>query len=120
MMKIASRLAERLDCGALITGESVGQVASQTMGAIRCTDAVATLPVFRPVIGMDKEEIIAVARRIGTFETSIQPYEDCCTVFTPKHPRTRPRLEELEAAEEKLAVDELIEEALAGVRVEKF
>ena len=120
MMKIASRLAERLDCGALITGESVGQVASQTMGAIRCTDAVATLPVFRPVIGMDKEEIIAVARRIGTFETSIQPYEDCCTVFTPKHPRTRPRLEELEAAEEKLAVEELIEEALAGVRVEKF
>ena len=120
MMKIASRLAERLDCGALITGESVGQVASQTMGAIRCTDAVATLPVFRPVIGMDKEEIIAIARKIGTFETSIQPYEDCCTVFTPKHPRTRPRIEELEAAEQKLSVEELIEEALAGVRVEKF
>lgn len=120
MMKIASRIAEDKGCGALITGESVGQVASQTIGAIQCTDAVATLPVFRPVIGMDKEEIIAIARRIGTFETSIQPYEDCCTVFTPRHPRTRPRVEELEKAEQQLAVEELIAEALEGVRTERM
>ncbi len=120
MMKIASRIAEDKGCGALITGESVGQVASQTIGALQCTDAVATLPVFRPVIGMDKEEIIAIARRIGTFETSIQPYEDCCTVFTPRHPRTRPRVAELEQAEERLPVDELIEEAIAGVRTERM
>ncbi len=120
MMRIASRLAEQYECGALITGESVGQVASQTIGALQCTDAVATLPVFRPVIGMDKEEIIAIARRIGTFETSIQPYEDCCTVFTPRHPRTRPKIAELEAAEQLLPMDELIEEAIAGVRVERF
>lgn len=120
MMKIASRIAEDKGCGALITGESVGQVASQTIGAIQCTDAVATLPVFRPVIGMDKEEIIAIARRIGTFETSIQPYEDCCTVFTPRHPRTRPRVEELEKAEQQLAVEELITEALEGVRTERM
>ena len=120
MMRIASRLAEQNDCGALITGESVGQVASQTIGALQCTDAVATLPVFRPVIGMDKEEIIAVARKIGTFETSIQPYEDCCTVFTPRHPRTRPKAEELELAEQKLPMEELINEAVANVRFEKF
>ncbi len=120
MMRIASRLAAEKECGALITGESVGQVASQTIGALQCTDAVATLPVFRPVIGMDKEEIIAIARRIGTFETSIQPYEDCCTVFTPRHPRTRPRVEELEQAEAKLPVEELIAEAIAGVRTERM
>lgn len=119
MMRIATKLAEKLECGALITGESVGQVASQTIGALQCTDAVATLPVFRPVIGMDKEEIIAIARRIGTFETSIQPYEDCCTVFTPKHPRTRPRIADLEAAESRLPVDELVDEAVAGVRSER-
>ncbi len=117
MMRIASRIAHDTECGALITGESVGQVASQTIPALACTDAVADLPVFRPVIGMDKEEIIAIARRIDTFETSIQPYEDCCTVFTPRHPRTRPRLAEVEAAEQLLAVDELIEEAIAGVRL---
>ncbi len=120
MMRIASQIAEDKGCGALITGESVGQVASQTIGAIQCTDAVATMPVFRPVIGMDKEEIIAIARRIGTFETSIQPYEDCCTVFTPRHPRTRPRVEELELAEQKLPVEELIAEAIAGVRTERM
>lgn len=120
MMKIASQLAEETGCGALITGESVGQVASQTIGALQCTDAAATLPVFRPVIGMDKEEIIAIARKIGTFETSIQPYEDCCTVFTPRHPRTRPRVEELEQAEQKLPVEELIAEAIAGVRAERL
>ncbi len=117
MMRIASRIAKEQECGALITGESVGQVASQTIPAIACTDAVAELPVFRPVIGMDKEEIIAIARRIDTFETSIQPYEDCCTVFTPRHPRTRPRIAEIEAAEAALAVDELVNEAVEGVRV---
>ena len=117
MMRIASRIAKEQECGALITGESVGQVASQTIPAIACTDAVAELPVFRPVIGMDKEEIIAIARRIDTFETSIQPYEDCCTVFTPRHPRTRPRIAEIEAAEAALAVDELVKEAVEGVRV---
>ncbi len=120
MMRIATRIAEREGCGALITGESVGQVASQTIGALQCTDAVATMPVFRPVIGMDKEEIIAIARRIGTFETSIQPYEDCCTVFTPRHPRTRPRVTELEQAEQALPVEELIAEAIAGVRTERL
>ncbi len=117
MMRIATRIAKNTECGALITGESVGQVASQTIPALACTDAVAELPVFRPVIGMDKEEIIAIARRIDTFETSIQPYEDCCTVFTPRHPRTRPVLREVEAAEDALSVDALIEEAIAGVRV---
>lgn len=117
MMRIASRIAKEQECGALITGESVGQVASQTIPAIACTDAVAELPVFRPVIGMDKEEIIAIARCIDTFETSIQPYEDCCTVFTPRHPRTRPRIAEIEAAEAALAVDELVKEAVEGVRV---
>ena len=118
MMRIASKLAEQDNCGALITGESVGQVASQTIGAIACTDALATMPVFRPVIGMDKEEIIAIARQIGTFETSIQPFEDCCTVFTPRHPRTRPRIAELEQAEQALAVDTWVDEAGANVRTE--
>ena len=116
MMKIATRVAKSEDCGALVTGESVGQVASQTIPALACTDAAAGLPVFRPVIGMDKEEIIAIARKIGTFETSIQPYEDCCTVFTPRHPRTKPRLAMLEEAEAALDAEALIEEAVAGVR----
>ena len=116
MMKIATRVAKSEDCGALVTGESVGQVASQAIPALACTDAAAGLPVFRPVIGMDKEEIIAIARKIGTFETSIQPYEDCCTVFTPRHPRTKPRLAMLEEAEAALDAEALIEEAVAGVR----
>ena len=92
MMRIASLVAQRENCGALITGESVGQVASQTIPAIACTDAAASLPVFRPLIGMDKEEIVTISRRIRTFDLSILPYEDCCTVFTPKHPKTRPTL----------------------------
>ena len=116
MMRIASRLAQMHECGALITGESVGQVASQTIPAIVCTDAVATLPVFRPVIGMDKEEIIAISRKIDTFDISIQPYEDCCTVFTPKHPRTRPKTEHVEQAEQALPVEELVDEAVRGAR----
>lgn len=116
MMRIAQKIAEQEDCEALITGESVGQVASQTMQALATTDAVCHMPVFRPVIGMDKEEIIAISRKIDTFELSIQPYEDCCTVFTPKHPRTRPKLYQLEQAEAALDMDGLIEEALSGVR----
>lgn len=116
MMRIATQLADRLGCGALITGESVGQVASQTMPAIACTDAAAGVPVFRPLIGMDKEEIIAISRKIDTFDISIQPYEDCCTVFTPRHPRTRPRLDKVIEAEAALDADALIREAVDGVR----
>lgn len=116
MMRITQKIAEQEDCGALITGESVGQVASQTIPALACTDAVCHLPVFRPVIGMDKEEIITIARKIDTFELSIQPYEDCCTVFTPKHPRTRPKLYQLEQAEQALDIEALEAEALAGIR----
>lgn len=120
MMRIAAQLAHGNECSALITGESVGQVASQTLPALVCTDAVADLPVLRPVIGMDKDEIIAVSRAIGTFDISIQPYEDCCTVFTPRHPRTRPRMAEIEAAESVLPVEELVAEAVAGVRYQKI
>ena len=120
MMAIADRLAHKLDCGALITGESLGQVASQTMQAIGVTDPMTSLPVFRPCIGMDKEEIIQIARRIGTFETSIQPYEDCCTVFTPKHPRTRPELAKVIEQEKKLDFDALVEEALESAWVERI
>ncbi len=115
MMRIAEQVARRVDAGALVTGESLGQVASQTTAAMACTGAVCSLPVFRPLIGMDKEEIIRIARRIGTLETSILPYEDCCTVFTPKHPRTRPRLEDVEQAESVLDVDALVAEAVEGI-----
>ncbi len=113
MMKIASRIAEEKDCGALITGESVGQVASQTMWALRCTDDAAELPVFRPCIGMDKNEIIEISRKIDTFDISIEPYEDCCTVFTPKHPRTKPTLEMAIEAEKAAWDDELVNKAIA-------
>ena len=113
MMRIASYFAQQTKSGALITGESLGQVASQTMAALSCTDAAADKIVFRPLIGMDKQEIIDISRRIGTFETSIEPYEDCCTVFTPKHPRTRPILHFVEQAEREAQLDELIEEAIA-------
>lgn len=116
MMRIAQQVAQQEDCGALITGESVGQVASQTIPALACTDAVCHMPVFRPLIGMDKEEIIAISRKIDTFDLSIQPYEDCCTVFTPKHPRTRPKLHQLEEAEKALDIQALEAEALAGIR----
>lgn len=116
MMRIAQRVAQADNCGALITGESLGQVASQTMAALACTDAVCTMPVFRPVIGMDKEEIVSIARRIDTFDISIQPYEDCCTVFTPRHPRTRPTVAMLEEAEALLPWEQRIEEAIAGIR----
>lgn len=116
MMKIAIRIAQRDGCGALVTGESLGQVASQTLGAIACTDAVSDIPVFRPLIGMDKDEIITISRKIGTFETSILPYEDCCTVFTPKHPRTRPTLELIEKAEGAVDFSEMIDRAVEGTR----
>lgn len=116
MMRIAQEIARREGCGALITGESVAQVASQTIPALAVTDALAEMPVFRPLIGMDKEEIVSVSRRIDTFDISIQPYEDCCTVFTPKHPNTKPKLYKVEEAERALEVEALVEEALAGVR----
>jgi len=114
MMRIAAEVARRTGAGALVTGESLGQVASQTMEAMRCTGAVTDLPIFRPAVGMDKEEIIRISRKIGTFETSILPYEDCCTVFTPKHPRLRPTLAECERAEEKLDVEGLVKAAVDG------
>ena len=115
MMRIAQRAAEQQHCGALITGESLGQVASQTMEALGCTQAVCYMPVFRPAIGLDKEEIIDIARKIGTFETSSLPYEDCCTVFTPRHPQTKPRLEKVEEQERRIDVEGLVERAVAGI-----
>ena len=118
MMRISCAIAEKEDCLALITGESVGQVASQTLGALVCTDAVTDRPVFRPLIGMDKEEIIERARKIDTFDISIRPFEDCCTVFTPKHPRTRPKKELLEQAEQAMDVENLIARAVEGTRKE--
>ena len=115
MMRIAEGVAHRTGCHAIITGESLGQVASQTMDAMAVTGAVTALPVFRPLVGMDKEEVVQLFRKIGTFETSILPYEDCCTVFTPRHPRTRPRLEDMEAIEAPLDIDTLVTEALEGI-----
>ncbi len=113
MMKLATRTAALRGCEALITGESLGQVASQTMQAINVTNAATDLAVFRPCIGMDKEEIVQIARMIDTFETSILPYEDCCTVFTPKHPKTRPVLANVLEQEAKIPVDALLDEAFA-------
>jgi thiamine biosynthesis protein ThiI len=117
MMKISQRIAEQRDCSALITGESLGQVASQTIHAIACTDAATTIPVFRPLIGMDKQEIINISYAIDTFNTSIEPYEDCCTVFTPKHPRTKPVLKYVERAEEDADFAPMIETALQNLKV---
>ncbi len=115
MMAIASKIAHKRGCGALITGESLGQVASQTMQALGVTDCMSDLPVFRPCIGLDKEEIITIAREIDTFETSILPFEDCCTVFTPRHPKTKPDLLKVLEEEKKLPFDALVEEALEGM-----
>ena len=112
MMELANRVAARVGCEALITGESLGQVASQTMQALGVTNAVARYPVFRPLIGMDKDEIVQIARRIDTFDTSILPYEDCCTVFTPRHPKTRPVLSQVEEQEQKLPFGELCDAAM--------
>ncbi len=112
MMKISEEIAKNQNCMALITGESVGQVASQTIYALGCTDNATNMPVFRPCIGMDKEEIIKISRNIDTFETSIQPYEDCCTVFTPKHPKTKPKVQDVIDAENKIPnLDEMMKKA---------
>ncbi len=112
MMEIAQRICDIENCSCLITGESMGQVASQTMGAIVCTDAACRMPVFRPCIGLDKSEIVTTARNIGTFDTSILPYEDCCTVFTPKHPKTRPTLEDVEKGQSRFDFEPMIKEAI--------
>ena len=117
MMRIAERIARQEGSSALITGESIGQVASQTMDALGVTDSTVTMPVFRPLIGFDKSEIIEIAEKIGTFETSSLPYEDCCTVFTPKHPATHPKMDRVLEGESRLDTEALIEEALAGVEV---
>ncbi|MBQ7565554.1 MAG: tRNA 4-thiouridine(8) synthase ThiI [Oscillospiraceae bacterium] len=112
MMRIAQEIALDHGCGCLVTGENLGQVASQTMEAMACTGAVVKLPMFHPLIGMDKEDIVRIARKIGTLDTSILPYEDCCTVFTPRHPKTKPQLAQVEAAEARLDVDALVRRAL--------
>ena len=115
MMRISERVAQRCGAKALVTGECLGQVASQTMEAMAVTGGVASLPILRPVVGMDKEDIVKIARKIGTFETSILPYEDCCTVFTPRHPRLRPTLEELEMAEQGLDIAGMVQAAVDGI-----
>ena len=115
MMRIAERIALSNGAKAIVTGENLGQVASQTMEAMATTQAVLQLPVLQPLIGLDKEEIVQMSRKIGTFDTSILPYEDCCTVFTPRHPKTRPSVAEVEAAESALDAETLVEEALQGI-----
>jgi thiamine biosynthesis protein ThiI len=115
MMRIAERLAQKHGCGAIITGESLGQVASQTLESLTSTNSVATMPVLRPLIGFDKDEIVEISKRIGTFETSILPYEDCCTIFLPKSPVTKPRLSAVEKVESALDVEALVNKALENV-----
>ncbi len=115
MMTLAQRVAQVRGCSALITGESLGQVASQTMQALTVTDAAVSLPVFRPCIGMDKEEIVQISRKMGAFDISIQPYEDCCTVFTPKHPKTKPELEKVLVQENKVDFAALADEAFESL-----
>ena len=119
MMRIAEHFAKKCGCLGLITGESIGQVASQTLQSLAATNEVCTMPVFRPVIGFDKQEIVDVSEKIGTYETSIQPYEDCCTIFVAKHPVTKPNLKRIEMSETKLSekIDEIMEEALSTVEV---
>ena len=112
MMRIAQAVAERTKSGAIVTGECLGQVASQTMEAMACTSAVCDLPILRPVVGMDKEEIVTIARKINTYDTSILPYEDCCTVFTPRHPRLRPLPGEVAEAEKLLDIDAMVKDAV--------
>ncbi len=120
MVKIANKICDRDGYGAIITGESVAQVASQTLTALYCTNEAAEYPVFRPVIGMDKKEIIDISRKIETYETSTLPYEDCCTVFSPKHPKTKPRIEDIRAAEASFDFDALVEKAVAETEVKRF
>jgi thiamine biosynthesis protein ThiI len=115
MMEIAQRIAKNDGCGALITGENLGQVASQTMEAMTVTCAVVDIPIFMPLVGMDKEEIVTISRKIGTFETAILPYEDCCTVFTPKHPKTKPTLGQVLHAERNLDREALISRAMENI-----
>jgi len=115
MMRITERLAQKHGCGAIITGESLGQVASQTLESLTSTNSVATMPVLRPLIGFDKDEIVEISKRIGTFETSILPYEDCCTIFLPKNPVTKPRLSAVEKVESALDVEALVNQALQNV-----
>ena len=117
MMKISEKIALQEDALALITGESLGQVASQTVKAIYCNNEATSLPVFRPIIGMDKDEIVKIARKIDTFDISIQPFEDCCTVFTPKHPKTRPNLEYVKKEEHRVNFDTLIDKAIKNIEV---
>jgi len=118
MMETAERIALKHGAKALVTGESLGQVASQTLYALACTDTAANMPVLRPLIGMDKNDIVETARKIDTFETSILPYEDCCTVFTPKHPNTKPHLEEVVKAQEAVDWSQMIEEAIENTKLE--
>ena len=120
MMRLADALAHELGCGALVTGECLGQVASQTMAALAVSEDAATLPVLRPLIGMDKEEIVRIARHIGTFDTSILPYEDCCTVFTPRHPKTKPHVEEVREMEQALDVAGLVQRAMENRDIVKI
>ena len=120
MMKIAEKVGEQTGAKTLITGESLGQVASQTTESIVCTDQSVAMPVLRPLIAMDKVDIMDVAKKIGTYETSILPYEDCCTVFLPKHPVTRPKLESILHSEEKLNVDKLVAEAMKNVQIKNI
>ena len=119
MMRIAQAIAEKEKCQALITGESIGQVASQTVQSLAATNEVCTMPVFRPVIGFDKQEIVDISEKIGTFETSIQPFEDCCTIFVAKHPVTKPNINMIHHSEEKLAekIDEMVKTAIESAEV---
>lgn len=120
MMEIAQRVAESYGFQALVTGESIGQVASQTMSALVTTDAVCRIPVFRPCICLDKKEIVDISYKIGTFDISIEPYEDCCTVFTPKHPKTQPTLDEVKKAQAMFDFEPLIEKAVSGISFKTF
>ena len=115
MMKISERVAQSNNCGALVTGESLGQVASQTIEGLQVTNSAVEIPVFRPLIGMDKTEITEISRKMDAFETSILPYEDCCTVFTPKHPKLHPRVKDVIFEEQKLDMDAMIEEAVQNI-----
>ena len=117
-MRLAERCAREYNCGALITGESLGQVASQTLEAIGITDSMVNMPIFRPCIGLDKNEIVREAMKYGTFETSILPFEDCCTVFTPRHPRTHPKMSDVMAELEKIDLEALLSEAYATMYTE--
>ena len=117
MMRIAERIAERVGAKAIVTGENLGQVASQTMEAMATTQAVTAMPVLQPLVGMDKEDIVRYARRIGTFDTSILPYEDCCTVFTPRHPATHPKLDHVEKAEQCLDIEGLVNACVEGAEL---